>query len=83
MKDEHLNLSKLSVPECQRFSSTLIKTYHSMLNLGLSIEQLLAELEDVFPPVNPTPDTSINNIMYRSGQRSVVEWIQSKLDEEK
>lgn len=53
-----------------------------MLNLGLTVEQLLAELEDVFPPVNPTPDTTLSNVMYRAGQRSVVEWIQSKLDEE-
>ena len=53
-----------------------------MRNLGLTVDQLLAELEDVFPPVNPTPDTSLSNIMYRAGQRSVVEWINSKLDEE-
>ena len=50
--------------------------------LGLTVEQLLAELEDVFPPVNPTPDTSIGHIMYRAGQRSVVEWITNKLDED-
>jgi hypothetical protein len=53
-----------------------------MRNLGLTVDQLLAELEDVFPPVNPTPDTSLSNVMYRAGQRSVVEWINSKLDEE-
>ena len=54
----------------------------SMPNLGLTVEQLLAELEDVFPPVNPTPDTSVGHIMYRAGQRSVVEWIENRLDEE-
>ena len=59
-----------------------IKTSHSTLNLGLTVEQLLAELEDVFPPVNPTPDTSLNQIMYRAGQRSVLEWIENRLDEE-
>jgi len=53
-----------------------------MPNFGLTIEQLLAELEDVFPPVNPSPDTALNQIMYRAGQRSVVEWIHTKLDEE-
>ena len=53
-----------------------------MPRLGLTVEQLLAELEDVFPPVNPTPDTSLSQVMFRAGQRSVVEWIQSKLDEE-
>ena len=59
-----------------------IKTSHSTLNLGLTVEQLLVELEDVFPPVNPTPDTSLNQIMYRAGQRSVLEWIQNKLDDD-
>jgi len=53
-----------------------------MPRLGLTVEQLLAELEDVFPPVNPTPDNSVGHIMYRAGQRSVVEWIQNKLDED-
>ena len=59
------------------------QTSHSMLNLGLTVEQLLAELEDIFPPVNPTPDTTLASVMYRAGQRSVVEWIHSKLTEEK
>ena len=52
------------------------------LNLGLTVERLLEELEDVFPPLNPTPETSINQIMYRAGQRDVLEWIKNKLDEE-
>lgn len=58
------------------------KTYPSMPKFGLTFEQLLAELEDVFPPVTPSPDTALNQIMYRAGQRSVVEWINNKLDEE-
>jgi hypothetical protein len=52
------------------------------LNLGLTVERLLEELEDVFPPLNPTPETSLNQIMYRAGQRDVLEWIKNKLDEE-
>ena len=55
---------------------------HSTPNFGLTVRRLLEELEDVFPPVNPTPDTSVGHIMYRAGQRSVVEWIENKLDEE-
>ena len=58
------------------------KTYPNMPNFGLTFEQLLAELEDVFPPVNPSPDTALNQIMYRAGQRSVLEWIKDKLNEE-
>jgi hypothetical protein len=50
--------------------------------LTLTVDNLLLEMEDVFPPVNPTPDTDLNQIMYRAGQRSVLEWIQSRLNEE-
>jgi len=53
-----------------------------MPEFGLTVNRLLEELEDVFPPVNPTPDTSVGHIMYRAGQRSVVEWIINKLDED-
>jgi hypothetical protein len=51
------------------------------LNL-LTVERLLAELEDLYPPINPTPDTPLNQIMYRSGQASVVEWIRTRLTQE-
>jgi hypothetical protein len=51
------------------------------LNL-LTVERLLAELEDLYPPINPTPDTPLNQIMYRSGQASVVEWIRTRITQE-
>jgi len=43
---------------------------------------LIQELDETFPPVSPTPDQPIEYIMYRSGQRSVVDWIQLKLEEQ-
>lgn len=46
------------------------------------LADILAELNDNFPPINPHPDNPINLIMYRSGQRSVVEWLTSKLEED-
>ena len=49
---------------------------------GLQLQSILQELEDNFPPTNPHPDDSHSLIMYRSGQRSVVEWIQYQLNEE-
>jgi len=49
---------------------------------GIQAKSLINELEDTFPPYTPTPDTTISQIMYRSGQRSVVEWILNKLEEE-
>jgi hypothetical protein len=42
---------------------------------------IIAELQDLFPPTNPTPSDDIATIMYRAGQRSVVEWLQDKLKE--
>jgi len=36
---------------------------------------LIHALEETFPPTNPTADDSMSKIMYRSGQRSVVEWV--------
>jgi hypothetical protein len=49
---------------------------------GLQLTSLLQQLEENFPPLNPHPDDSHSLIMYRSGQRSVVEWIQHQLNEE-
>ena len=61
-----------------------MSTSLSMLEaFGMQARSLINELEDTFPPQTPTPDQSISSIMYRSGQRSVVEWILNKLDEEK
>lgn len=41
----------------------------------------MTEMESTFPPVTPSPEDTIEKIMYRSGQRSVVEWLKQKLDE--
>jgi hypothetical protein len=49
---------------------------------GLQLSSLIAELNENFPPTNPHPDDPTNLIMYRSGQRSVVEWINHRLTEE-
>ena len=50
--------------------------------LGPNLESILAELEEIYPPTNPNPDESMEKIMYRSGQRSVVEWIQDRVSNE-
>ena len=41
------------------------------------VERLIADLGSVFPPINPQPTESIETIMYRAGQRSVVEYLKS------
>jgi|TARA_Y100000289_G_scaffold63630_1_gene74386 hypothetical protein len=47
---------------------------------GMEARGVLSEMEDRFPPINPSPEDSIEKIMYRSGQRSVVEWLVNRLD---
>ena len=50
--------------------------------LGPNLESILAELEEIYPPTNPNPSENMETIMYRSGQRSVVEWIKTRISEE-
>jgi len=47
----------------------------------MATSSLLQELIETFPPINPTPQMTMEQIMYQAGQRSIVEWIQNKLDE--
>ena len=42
---------------------------------GLQAKAMVSKLNEIFPPTNPTPDDTMEKIMYRSGQRSVVEWV--------
>ena len=49
--------------------------------LGPTLPFVLEELEENFPQVNPHPKEEIGSIMYKAGQRSVVEWIRKRIDE--
>ena len=57
----------------------LIQTSHNTLELGITAERLLSELEVNFPQFLPQPNESSNAIMYKSGQRSVVEWVSNRI----
>ena len=48
---------------------------------GMTANAMLAMLEETFPPISPSPEDSIEKIMYRSGQRSVVEWVIQYMEE--
>ena len=48
---------------------------------GIQANAMIAMLEETFPPTNPTPEDTMEKIMYRSGQRSVVEWIINYMEE--
>ena len=55
-----------------------------MLNLleakGMQANVLLNLLEENFPPFTSSPSDDMATIMYRSGQRSVVEWIANYME---
>ena len=48
---------------------------------GMTANAMLVKLEETFPPINPTPDDTMEKIMYRSGQRSVVEWVVNYMEQ--
>ena len=48
---------------------------------GMQSRGLVYQLEESFPPVNPSPDDSIEKIMFRAGQRNVVEWVIKYMEE--
>jgi hypothetical protein len=47
---------------------------------GIQANAVIEQLEQIFPPVNPAPTDDLATIMYRAGQRSVVEWIIENMD---
>ena len=48
---------------------------------GIQINALVQEMHETFPPVQPNPSQSLQQIMYQAGQRDVVEWILTKLND--
>ena len=48
---------------------------------GMTANAMLSKLNESFPPINPNPEDTMEKIMYRSGQRSVVEWVIKYMDE--
>jgi hypothetical protein len=47
----------------------------------MTANAMLTRLDETFPPTNPTPEMTMEQIMYRSGQRSVVEWVMNYMEE--
>ena len=46
------------------------------------LDELVQELQDNFPPFNPHPNDPERMVMYKAGQRSVIEYILFKLEED-
>ena len=70
-------------PVCQHSLSTAMSTYPNTLEplLGPNVNSLSLEMEDRFPPFIPHPKEELASIMYKAGQRSVVEWYKNRIDE--
>ena len=70
--------------ECQRSLSIAMSIYPNMLEplLGPTVESLSVEMDEKFPPINPHPKEELASIMYKAGQRSVVEWYKERIDNE-
>ena len=46
----------------------------------MELSSILSQLDEIFPPVNPSPTDDHSLIMYRAGQRSVIEYIQTQME---
>ena len=84
MRAKHLNFLIPEQPVCQHSLNTAMSIYPNTLEplLGPNLESILLEMEEKFPPVNPHPKEEIGTIMYKAGQRSVIEWLRHRLEED-
>ena len=60
--------------------ATYLNTHEPLI--GPNPLSLLNEMEEKFPPVNPHPSEELGSIMYKAGQRSVVEWFIHRVEED-
>ena len=50
---------------------------------GITVKQVIHHMDEAFPPLQVSPAMTHDEIMYRAGQRSVVEWFIEQLQEDK
>ena len=83
MRAKHLNFLTPDQPVCQLSLNTAMSIYPNTLEplLGPNVNSLLLEMEDKFPPFIPHPKEELASIMYKAGQRSVIEWYKNRIDE--
>jgi len=48
---------------------------------GPELITILKEMEETFPLFNPHPAETLQSIMYKAGQRSVVDWLSKRIQE--
>ena len=82
-KAKHHNYPTPKLEECQHFLNMTTEISLNTLRLHNDrLDKLVERLEENFgwKPIHPKED--INTIMYRAGQASVIEYIQSIMEEE-
>ena len=47
---------------------------------GPELHNILAEMQEIFPPTQPGPGDNLDQIMFRAGQHSVVDWLKQRLE---
>jgi len=83
MKVKHLNFLRHSELGCQPFSNMQQQISLNTLKLHNDrLDELINRLDKHFGWQPVHPKESIESIMYRSGQASVIEYIKSIMDEE-
>ena len=48
---------------------------------GPELVTILKEMDEIYPTLSAGPTDEINAIMYRAGQRSVVDWLKQRISE--
>jgi hypothetical protein len=48
---------------------------------GPELITILKEMEEIYPPLSAGPTDQISHIMYRAGQRQVVDWLKQRITE--
>ena len=84
MRARHQNSPRPREHACQHSLSIVMSTYPNTLEplLGPNLQSILMELEEKFPPTNPHPKEELNTIMYKAGQRSIINWLRERLEED-
>ena len=46
-----------------------------------ALKQIIVKLNEIYPPLNPGPGDTMEQIMYRAGQRQVVEYLENLIED--
>lgn len=46
-----------------------------------AVKKIVDKLQEIYPPLNPGPGDTMEQIMYRAGQRQVVEYLANLIED--